>query len=138
MARIVGCHRLALKPGVDAAKFEAAMKTDVFPGVGIVAQANKAISHGFTKGHWLSARHDLLRSGDAAAPSYVWLISATCDADAVAMPDGRAAVEKEACEIIDEFLTLGSNEASIASVKIAPFAERQGSESWVELSHHGG
>ena len=138
MARIAGFHRLALKPGIDPAAFEAAMKHDVFPGVGIVAQVNKAISHGFTKGHWLSARHDLLRSGDAAAPSYLWLITATCDSDAVATPEGRAAVEKEAREIVDEFMTLGSNEASIASVKIAPFAERQGSESWVELFHHGG
>jgi hypothetical protein len=48
MAKVIGIHTLSLNPGVNAAEFEPLVLKDVFPGLGVVVQVDKTISHSFT------------------------------------------------------------------------------------------
>ena len=57
MAKVIGIHRLALKPGVTAAEFEEFVANKVFPGLGVVIHADKTISHGITIADWLRSQH---------------------------------------------------------------------------------
>jgi hypothetical protein len=77
MAKVVGIHRLALKPGVKAADFEDLMRKKVFPGLGVVIQVDKTISHGFTLAGWGNAENFLLRNTqDDKDDNYLWMIMA--------------------------------------------------------------
>jgi hypothetical protein len=72
MAKVVGVHRLALKPGVEAADFEEFVRKEIFPGLHVVIQVDKTISHNFTAAAWSASRHMLLRNtGDDADGNYL-------------------------------------------------------------------
>jgi hypothetical protein len=134
MGKVVGVHRLALKPGVEAANFEEFVRKEVFPGLGVVIHgADKSFSHGLTAAHWLASRHMLLRNtGDDAGGNYLWVIVADVDDEQVSTPEGRAAVGKEVQAKAQEFFDSGSGLASIASVKLTPFATRTSFETFLE------
>jgi hypothetical protein len=133
MAKVVGVHRLALKPGVEARDFEEFVRKEIFPGLHVVIQVDKTISHHFTAAAWLASRHMLLRNtGDDADGNYLWVIVADVDDDKVSTPEGRAMVGKEAQATAQEFFDTGSNEASVAAVKLTPFATRTSFETFLE------
>ena len=62
MARVIGIHRFALKPGVKGADFEEVMNKKVFTDLGGVIQLDKMITHGFTMAGWGHSEHSLLLS----------------------------------------------------------------------------
>ena len=62
MAKVIGIHRLALKPGVNGADFEEVMKKKVFTGLDLVIQLDKTITHDFTMAGWGHSEHSLMRS----------------------------------------------------------------------------
>jgi hypothetical protein len=134
MAKVVGVHRLALKPGVNGAEFEEFMRTTVFPGLGIVVHVDKTISHGFTLADWGDAEHLLLRSNqDDKDGNYLWMIVAQVADDKVSTEEGRRAMGQEAQAIAQEFFDLGSREDTIAAVKLRPFATRTSFATFIEL-----
>jgi hypothetical protein len=136
MAKVVGIHRLALKPGVKAADFEDLMRKKVFPGLGVVIQVDKSISHGFTLAGWGLAENFLLRNTqDDKGGNYLWMIMAHVPDDKVSTEEGRLAVGREAEAKAQEFFDTGSNEESIAAVKLRPFATRTSFATFVELGH---
>jgi hypothetical protein len=127
--KVIAIHRLTLNAGVDPAVFEQSVQTEVFPGLSIVFQVDKTLSHGFTKIDWLSSEHLLLRPGaqtDSNA-TYLWMISAPVDEAELSTEEGRRAVEEEAVAKAQNFFELGSTEDTVASVKLKPFA------AWVSL-----
>jgi hypothetical protein len=136
MAKVVGIHRLALKPGVKAADFEDLMRKKVFPGLGVVIQVDKSISHGFTRADWGLAENFLLRNTqDDKDGNYLWMIMAHVPADKVSTEEGRLAVGREAQAIAQEFFDTGTNEESVAAVKLGPFATRTSFATFIELGH---
>jgi hypothetical protein len=136
MAKIVGVHRLALKPGVRGPDFEQFMRENVFPGLGIVIQVDKTISHAFTLGDWRRTEHFLLRSNqDEKDGNYLWMIVANVADDKVQTEEARHAVGREAEEKAQEFFDLGSNQESIAAVKLSPFATRTSFATFIEMGH---
>ena len=133
MAKIVGVHRLALKPDVKEADFEEFMRSELFPGLRNVFQVDKTISHGFTKADWGSSEHLLLRSTqDDKDGNYLWMITAKVDDAKVATDEARQAVIREAEDKVQEFFDLGSTEESIAAVKLRPFATRTSVATYLE------
>lgn len=136
MAKVIGVHRLSLKPGVKGADFEELMRKKVFPGLGVVIHADKTISHGFTRAGWGHAEHVLLRSSqDDKDGNYVWMIVAQIADDKVITEEDRLAVGKEAQAKAQEFFDLGEGEESIAAVKIRPFATRTSFATFLEIGH---
>ena len=136
MAKVVGIHRLALKPGVKAADFEDLMRKKVFPGLGVVIQVDKTISHGFTLAGWGNAENFRLRNTqDDKDDNYLWMIMAHVPDDKVSTEEGRLAVGREAQAKAEEFFDTGSNEESIAAVKLRPFATRTSFATFIELGH---
>jgi hypothetical protein len=131
---VVGIHRLALKPGVKAADFEDLMRKKVFPG--LVIQVDKTISHGFTLAGWGLAENFLLRNTqDDKDGNYLWMIMAHVPDDKVSTEEGRLAVGREAQAKAQEFFDTGSDEESIAAVKLRPFATRTSFATFIELGH---
>lgn len=136
MAKVIGIHKLALKPGVKGADFEEVMRKKVFPGLGVVFQVDKTISHGFTLANWADAEHLLLHSSeDDKDGNYLWMIVAQVPDDKVGTEDGRLAVGKEAQAKAQEFFDLGTNEDTIAAVKLRPFATRPSLATFLEVGH---
>jgi hypothetical protein len=135
MTQAIAIHRLELKPGTDPLKFEELVRSDVFPGLHIVPQVNKMISHAFTKISWLASEHMLVRAAKQADGNgtYLWIITAPVDDSELATDDGMRAVESELAEIGDEFFSLGSTPETIASHKMAPFATRSSLETYLEV-----
>ena len=124
MPKVIAIHRLTLNDGVDPGAFEQFVRSDVFPGLSVVFQVDKTLSHGLTKIDWLSSEHLLLRPGpqtDSGA-TYLWMISAPVADAQVSTVEGRRAVEEEALEKAQGFFELGSIEDTVASVKLKPFA----------------
>jgi len=142
MPRVIAIHRLTLNPGVDPAAFEQFVQSEVFPGLRVVIQVDKTISHGFTKINWLDSEHLLLRPGpqtDSNA-TYLWMITAPVDEDELSTEDGRHAVEQEAIDKSQNFVELGSAEDTVASVKLKPFATWVSLQTYIEAasrSHEG-
>ena len=132
MAKVIGIHTLSLKPGVNAAEFEHFVLKDVFPGLEVVVQVDKTISHGFTLAGWGSATHSLLRSSQN---DYLWMIVAEVAGEKVKTEEDRSAVEKEAQSKAEEFFDLGSDDSSIAAVKLRPFATRTSFSTSLEIGH---
>jgi hypothetical protein len=132
MAQVIGIHTLSLKPGVNAAEFEHFVLNVVFPGLHVVVQVDKTISHGFTLAGWGSATHRLLRSSQN---DYLWMIVADVAGEKVETEEGRSAVEEEAQGIAEEFFDSGSGEASIAAVKLEPFATRTSFSTSLEIGN---
>jgi hypothetical protein len=129
LPKVIAIHRLTLNDEVDPGAFEQFVRSDVFPGLSVVFQVDKTLSHGLTKIDWLSSEHLLLRQGpqtDSAA-TYLWMISAPVADVQLSTLEGRRAVEEEAMDKAQSFFELGSTEDAIASVKLKPFAE------WVSL-----
>ena len=136
MAKVVGVHRLALKQGVRGADFEEFMRKKVFPGLGIVIQVDKTISHEMTLADWLNTEHLLLRSNqDDKDGNYLWMIVAQVADDKVSTEEARHAVGQEAQAIAQEFFDLGSSQESIAAVKLRPFATRTSFATFLEMSN---
>ena len=124
MPKVIAIHRLTLNDGVDPGAFEQFVRSDVFPGLSVVFQVDKTLSHGLTKIDWLSSEHLLLRPGpqtDSGA-TYLWMISAPVADAQLSTVEGRRAVEEEALEKAQGFFELGSIEDTVASVKLKPFA----------------
>jgi hypothetical protein len=135
MTRAIVIHRLELKPGTDPMTFEELVRSDVFPGLHIVPQVDKTISHEFTKISWLASEHVLVRGAEAAGKrTYLWIITAPVDDSELATDDGMRAVESELAEIGDEFFSLGSTQETIASHKMAPFATRSSLDTYLEVA----
>lgn len=136
MTRAIAIHRLELKPGTDPLKFEELVRSDVFPGLSIVPQVDKMISHEFTKISWLASEHVLIRGANQTAGdrTYLWIITAPVDDSELATDDGMRAVESELAEIGDEFFSLGSTKATIAAQKMAPFATRSSLDTYLEAA----
>ena len=136
MTRAIVIHRLELKPGSDPVTFEELVRSDVFPGLHIVPQVNKLISHGFTKISWLASEHVLVRGAEQATGNrvYLWIITAPVDDSELATDDGRRAVESELADIGDEFFSLGSTQETIAAQKMAPFATRSSFDTYLEVA----
>jgi hypothetical protein len=130
MAKVIGIHTLSLKLGVNAAEFENFVLKDLFPGLGVVVQVDKTISHGFTLAGWGSATHSLLRNGQN---DYLWMIVAEVPGEKVNTEEGRAAVEKEAESKAEEFFDLGTDDESIAAEKLKPFATRTSFSTSLEI-----
>jgi hypothetical protein len=136
MAKVIGIHRLALKPGVKAADFEEVMQKKVFTGLGVVIQVDKTISHGFTMAGWGHSEHSLMRSSeDHPDGNYLWLIEAQVPNEKVSTEEGRAAAGREAEAKAQNFFEVGTDEPSIAAVKIAPFATRTSFTTFLEVGH---
>jgi hypothetical protein len=134
MVRIVGFHRFALKPGVDASTFEKFVREDVFPGLGIVFAVDKTITHEFTLANWLNVQHVLLRTSQGgAAGDYLWLITTNVDDEKLTTQEGRFAVDAEAQDKVDEFYTLGHVPSDIAKRKLEPFVMRTSSGAFLEV-----
>jgi hypothetical protein len=136
MAKIIGIHRFALKAGVKGADFEELMRTKVFPGLRIVPQIDKTISHDMTLADWTGTEHLLLRSNqDDKDGAYLWMIVAQVADDKVSTEEARHAVGQEAQAIAQEFFDLGSTEESVAAVKIRPFATRTSFATFLEMGN---
>jgi hypothetical protein len=134
MAKVIGIHRLALKPGVNGADFEEVMKKKVFTGLGIVIQLDKTITHDFTMASWGHSEHSLMRSTEHDADGdYLWLIEAQVPNEKVSTEAGRLAAGREAHAKVANFFEVGTDEQSIASVKIAPLATRTSVTTFLEV-----
>jgi hypothetical protein len=132
MAKVIGVHRLALNQGVSDADFEEFMQKEVFPGLQVVIQVDKTISHEFTLADWRDAQHLLLRSDhDDKDGNYLWVIVAEVADEGTA--EARVAVGQEAQAKAQEFFDLGSNEKSIAAMKLKPFATRTSFTTFFEV-----
>jgi len=110
LPKVIAIHRLTLNDGVDPGAFEQFVRSDVFPGLSVVFQVDKTLSHGLTKIDWLSSEHLLLRPGpqtDSGA-TYLWMISAPVADAQLSTVEGRRAVEEEALDKAQSFFDLGS------------------------------
>ena len=140
VTRAIAIHRLELKPGTDPAKFEELVRSEVFPGLGIVFQLNKMMSHDFTKISWVEGENVLTRDTGQTAGSrvYLWTITAPVDDSRLATDEGRQAVESELAKIGDSFFSMGMDtEGSIetsAAHKLTPFATRSSFDTYLEVT----
>jgi hypothetical protein len=135
MAKVIGIHRLVLKPGVNGADFEEVMKEKVFTGLGVVIQLDKTITHGLTMADWAHSEHSLMLITEHETDAdYVWLIEAQVPDEKVSTEEGRLAAGREAQAKIENFFEVGSGEQSIASLKIAPFATRTSFATFLEVA----
>ena len=136
MAKVIGIHRLALKPGANGSDFEEIMHKKVLPGVGATIHLNKMITHGFTMAAWDDSEHRLMRSSQSDADGdYLWLIEAQIPDEKVSTEEGRLAAGREAQAIAQDFFEVGRNEQSIAAVQIAPFATRTSFATFLEVGN---
>jgi hypothetical protein len=134
MAKVVAVHRLALKKGVEGPIFEQFMQKELFPGLRVVIQVEKTISHGFTLADWATAEHLLLRSNqDDRDGNYSWMIVAQVDDEKMRSEEARAAIAAEVQAIAQEFFDLGTTQSSIAAVKLSPFATRTSFVTYLEV-----
>jgi hypothetical protein len=136
MPKVVAIHRLQLKSGVDQAAFEKLVREDVFPGLAVVFQLNKKITHGFTAIRWLESEHVLLRGqpGPGTGAGYLWMISAPIDESEADTAGKRRAVESELQSIAEQFYDSGTTLESIAAHKLKPFATRAALETYLEVT----
>ena len=92
MAKVIGIHRFALKPGMNGADFEGVMNEKVFTGLNLVIQLDKTITHDFTMAGWAHSEHSLMRSTEHQADGdYLWLIEAHVPNEKVSTEEGRLA-----------------------------------------------
>jgi hypothetical protein len=136
LTRAIVIHRLELKAGTDPLTFEELVRSDVFPGLSIVPQVDKMISHDFTKISWLASEHVLIRGTEQAArnKTYLWIITAPVDDSELATNDGMRAVESELAEIGDEFFSLGTAQEPSAAKRMATFATRSSLDTYLEVT----
>jgi len=135
MAKVIGIHTLALKPGVKAANFEQFMRKEVFPALGEIVTIDKMIIHGFTLAGWADSEHMLLRSTqDDKDSNYLWMIEAGVPDEKVSTEEDRRKAGVEAESIAQEFFDSGRIHES-AAVKLKPFATRTSFAVFVDVAH---
>lgn len=136
MARVIGIHRFALKPGVKSADFETIMRERVLKDFTAVFHFDRRLSHGFTRARWGSARHLLFQSNEPGKEAeYIWLMEADVDDDKVATDEDREKTRKESDFIAKEYYDLtGVILPGRASTVLAPFATHLSAESFLDTS----
>lgn len=136
MTHAIAIHRLELTPGTDPVKFEELVRSDVFPGLAIVFQTHKNITHEFTKISWLASKNVLVRDTGQTTGNkvYLWTITAPVDDSHLTTDEDRKAVETELAQIGDDFFSTGSTQENIAANKLAPFATRSSFDTYLEVT----